>query len=224
MKITKKEGRAKMIKNRSRFSEAADIITFPIRALFMGEDGIFGLSSLREERMRVVASFCKGKVLDVGCGPGNLFINGFIGKENGIGIDVFPYKNIGKLVKDMENLPFNDRSFDTVTLIAVGGHIPKSKRKKEFKEFARVLKKGGLLIMTEGEPITQYLGHKWWHFYYALIGKKEMDFERGMEKDEEYCMPYKELISYLTIPPLKFIKRKRFMWGLNNIYIAEKMK
>jgi len=51
-----------------------------------------------------------------------------------------------------------------------------------------------------------------------------MDSERGMDEEEEYCMPMQELLSYLNTPPLKFKKRKRFMWGLNNIYIAEKVK
>ena len=40
----------------------------------MGTEGVFGLSSLRDERMRVVAQFCKSRVLDIGCGPGNRFI------------------------------------------------------------------------------------------------------------------------------------------------------
>lgn len=200
-----------------------DTIAFPIRALLMPTVGRFGLSSLRDERMRIVASFCKGRVLDVGCGPGNVFINEFIGKNNGIGIDIYQYDGVETIVERMTDLPFNDCSFDSITLIAVGGHIPKSIRKDEFREFSRVLKHGGMLIITEGEPITQYLCHKWMPFYFALQGKKDMDTERGMEDDEEFCMPGDEIISYLSTPPLTFFKRKRFMWGLNNVYIAKKL-
>ena len=61
---------------------------FPIRALFMLNKGYFGLDSIKEERMKTVAKFCKGKVLDIGCGPHNEFINYYIGSDNGIGIDV----------------------------------------------------------------------------------------------------------------------------------------
>lgn len=212
--------------HRSKFGKIMDAITFPIRALFMLTKGKFGLSSLREERMRIVASFCEGKVLDIGCGPGNLFINEYIGTENGIGIDIFSYDGVDTIVKDMTNIPYNDCSFDTITLNAVGGHIPKSKRVAEFKEFARLLKTGGILVMTEGEPITQFLLHKWTHFYYGLQGKLDMDLERGMEEEEEYCMPRKELLSYLNTQPLKFIERKRLMmqWGLSNVYVAKKIK
>jgi SAM-dependent methyltransferase len=201
-----------------------DRITFPIRALFMATEGKFGLSSLREERMRMVARYCRGRVLDVGCGPGNLFIKNVIGEKNGMGIDVFPYEGVLNVIPDLTRLPFENSSFETLTLIAVGGHIPRSKRTAEFAEFARVLRPGGNLVMTEGEPITQFLSHKWREFFEGLQGKKDMDSERGMDEEEEYCMCRQELLSYLNTAPLKFIKRKRFMWGLNNIYIAEKLK
>ena len=207
---------------RSFFGAAIDVITFPFRALFLGTEGRFGLSSLREERMRAVAKYCRGKVLDVGCGPGNLFIEEFIGQDESVGIDVYPYQGVSNVVKDMANIPFDDASFDTLSLIAVGGHIPRSKREAEFREFARVLKPNGLLIMTEGEPATQFLVHKWKGFCSRLKGKPDMDSERGMAKDEEYCMPRLEILRYLNTPPLKFSMRKRFMWGLNNIYIAQK--
>ena len=210
-------------RKRSILGKTADFITFPIRALFMATEGRFGLSSLRGERMQIVATHCKGKVLDVGCGPGNLFIKQYIGDSNGLGIDIFQYSGVENVVDDMTNLPFEDGSFDTITLIAVGGHIPRSSRSAEFREICRLLKPDGTLLMTEGEPITQYLAHKWSHLYNALRGELDMDEERGMKEDEEYCMPRKELLSYLNNPPLKLTRRLRFMWGLNNLYIARKI-
>ena len=210
------------INNGSRLANVADVIAFPIRALFLQDDGLLGLSSLRDERMRVVSDFCKGKVLDVGCGPGNIFIGKFIGPENGIGVDSFPYEGVENLIEDFASLPFDDESFDTVTLIAVGGHIPRSRRAAEFQEFARVLKPGGRLIVTEGEPITQFIHHQWIAFFYRLSGKIDMDSERHMEKEEEYCMPKEEILLYLNAPPLRLVRSKRFMWGLNNVYVAEK--
>ena len=88
--------------DRSLLQKSLDFLFFPIRALFFRIKGKFGLSSLRDERMFLVASFCKGRVLDVGCGPGNKFINDFIGSCNGLGVDVFGYGAlcvIGKLDK-----------------------------------------------------------------------------------------------------------------------------
>ncbi len=197
-------------------------ITLPFRALFAMDKRYSQLSLLREERMDAVAPFCSGKVLDVGCGPGNIFIKEYIGQEHGIGIDVFPYEDV-EIIVDMTSIPFPDSSFDTITLIAVGGHIPKHKRVAEFQEFARLLKPGGLFVMTEGEPITQWFIHQWNHFYLGMQGLQGMDDQRGMEQDEEYCMPTKELRSYLHTFPLQFVQRKRFFWGLNNVYIAKKV-
>ncbi|MBN1586475.1 MAG: class I SAM-dependent methyltransferase [Candidatus Omnitrophica bacterium] len=208
--------------HRSLSGRFFDTLLFPLRALFAGTEPKWGLSTLRDERMRAVARHCKGRVLDVGCGPGNLFIRDFIGPDQGVGVDVFAYEGVENVVDDPCRLPFEDESFDTLSLVAVVSHIPQSKRVEEFKEFARVLKPGGLLVATEGEPVTQTLVHQWAHFYCALRGKKDMDTERGMEEDEQYCMPHKELLSYLNTPPLQFVRRRPFMWGLNWVFIAQK--
>lgn len=207
---------------RSFGQELYDFIGLPIRALFMGPVGHFGLTSMRDERMGRAAQFCKGRVLDIGCGPGNLFIKNFIGTDRGIGIDVYPYEGVENITNSMTDLPFPDASFDTVSLIAVGGHIPKPLRKQEFAEFARLLKPGGHLVMTEGEPITQYLAHQWQYFYLSLQGKVDMDHERGMDDEEQYCMPKAELLSYLNTPPFKHVATHAFQWHLNFIYVAIK--
>ena len=213
----------KYVKYRGNGQKFLDNIFFPIRALFVPEERTLGLTSLREERMEVVSRYAKGRVLDIGCGPGNRFVQEWA-ESGSIGIDVFAYENVEIVHEDMTALPFPDSSFDAVTLIAVGGHIPKNIRSSEFAEIARVLKPGGRLIMTEGEAITQTIGHLWRHFSFALIGKKDMDSERGMEEEEEYCMPLTEIMGYLNMPPLRFIKSEKFMWRLNNLYVAERVK
>ena len=76
-----------------------NFILFPLRALFMLNNGFLGLDSIKEERMQKVEMFCKGKVLDIGCGPNNEFIKRFIGNENGVGIDVFPYEGGDNIVE-----------------------------------------------------------------------------------------------------------------------------
>jgi len=198
-----------------------DFTLFPLRALFAPEQRLWGLSSLREERMREVAHYVKGRCLDIGCGPENLFVKKFCGLDS-VGMDFYPYPGVEIVHQDATNLPFASASFETVTLIAVGGHIPQSVRVDEFREIARILKPKGNLLMTEGEPITQTIGHIWRRLSFALVGKKDMDTERGMDKSEQYCMPHNELKRYLNTYPLKIIKKIKFMWGLNNLYIAQK--
>ena len=60
---------------RSKLGKIYDSIGFPIRALFPEQSGIFGFSSLREERMRTVVSFCQGDLLDLGWVHGDLHLN-----------------------------------------------------------------------------------------------------------------------------------------------------
>lgn len=207
--------------SRGGVQKTLDTLFFPIRALFVPEERTFGLTALRDERMEVVTKHASGRVLDIGCGPGNRFVKGWA-DVGSVGMDVFAYEGVETVHEDMTALPFVDNTFDTVTLIAVGGHIPQHVRVGEFAEIARVLKPGGTLLMTEGERITQTVGHIWRHFSFALIGKKDMDSERGMEEDEQYCMPYKEIMGYLNTPPLELERQIKFMWGLNNLYIAKK--
>ena len=171
--------------------------------------------------MSRVAKHCLGKLLDIGCGPDNKFIRYYY--NNGIGVDFYPYEGVENILDDPTRLPFESESFDTITLIAVGGHIPKHLRKIEFMEFARILKQGGRLIMTEGEPITQYLHHKWVYYLDKVFKTRiDVDNERGMEEDEEYCMKHKEILELFRYSGLEFIKRERFQWGLNNVFVAIK--
>jgi ubiquinone/menaquinone biosynthesis C-methylase UbiE len=127
---------------RSRLQVIKDFITFPFRSVVLFEKDLFGLSSLQTERYEYVSKEVEGKCLDIGCGRNNRFIKKFV-DNNGVGIDVFKYEGLKNkdIVKDMTELPFENGSFDTVTLIANINHIPKSIRNKELKEIYRVLSK-----------------------------------------------------------------------------------
>jgi len=205
---------------RSLAGRLLDWLFFPVRALFIPEHSRWCLSSLRDQRMRKVAEVAAGDTLDVGCGPGSVFTKYF--HAHSVGIDVHGYPGVEMVVPDMTRLPFEDGRFDTLVLIAVGGHIPKRVRKAQFREFARVLKPGGRLVMTEGEPITQTISHVYRSWVGRITGRKGMDDERGMEEEEEYCMPFVELMGYLNTPPFRCVGHRRFMWRLNNLYIARR--
>jgi SAM-dependent methyltransferase len=131
-----------------------DTVGLPIRALFVRERSTWLFTSLRDERMFQVLRFAAGRVLDLGCGPGNIFIRRFY-SGNGVGADVFPYEGIDVLVEST-NLPFRDGSFDTATRIAVGGHIPKAIRQRTFQEIERVLRQGGVRDDRRRESQADY--------------------------------------------------------------------
>lgn len=104
--------------------------------------------------------FCSrgDKILDLGCGNARLLelladleID-YVGVDSSqklinLAIKTYPEKSFS--VVDALSLPFADNSFDKVFSIAVLHHIPsKQFRLKFFSECQRVLKPGGLLILS----------------------------------------------------------------------------
>jgi SAM-dependent methyltransferase len=102
--------------------------------------------------------FSGEKVLDLGCGNGRYFE--YLKEKN---VDYFGVDNSDKLIElaknrypgvnfqiaDAFNLPFSDNFFDKIVSIAVLHHIPSEELRIKFlKELKRVLKPGGILILT----------------------------------------------------------------------------
>lgn len=213
-------------RRRSTIRKLVDFITFPFRAVTLFHRDFLCFSSLATERFDYVARHVKGFCLDVGCGPGNRFIREFCG-GNGIGIDVFPYEGIEpeNIIADPTTLPFADDSFDTVTFIANLNHVPKAKRGAELAEAFRVLKPGGNIVVTMGNPIAEILVHKLVALYDKLLGTKvDIDSQRGMDESETYFLLSREICQLLTEAGFVNIRRKRFwtQWGLNSLYEAKK--
>ena len=98
------------------------------------------------------------RVLDVGCGNGKLIFEiNRMARIKAHGVDISPkmievckrqYENIDFRINNGENLPFDDCSFDMLTICCVLHHL--NNPKKFFAEAQRVLIKGGVLIV--GEP------------------------------------------------------------------------
>ena len=114
--------------------------------------------SLRKMSLDVVDIQPTDHVLDVGCGTGRLtnVINETV-KQSGrvVGIDpaiemveTARKKNAGVdfRLAAVENLPFDDESFDLVTSSLVLHHLPDSLKPAAFQEMARVLKPNGRAV------------------------------------------------------------------------------
>jgi ubiquinone/menaquinone biosynthesis C-methylase UbiE len=108
------------------------------------------------------------KVLDIGCGRSANFLKAISPKiAEGIGVDfkVEPIniRNIHTIqLKLAYELPFENESFDVVTMLAVLEHI--EHEKSILKEIHRVLKKDGKLVLTVpsvwSKPILEFLAYR----------------------------------------------------------------
>lgn len=109
---------------------------------------------------RLIPFSCrKGSILDIGCGTFPFFLlNTACSKKYGMdkvikkGYDThFHDRGIAFINYDLEKLetiPFNNGFFDIVTMLAVVEHIEPEKAKGVFKEIHRILRPGGICVMT----------------------------------------------------------------------------
>lgn len=210
---------------RTRFQVFKDLATFFIRAFTLIEQDRWGFSSLRSERFSYVADQVVGYCLDVGCGEHNLFVRQYLGGY-GKGVDVFPYQGLTdeNVVDDLDHFPFDDAVFESVTFIANINHIPRSKRDVELAEAYRVLRSGGNIIVTMGNPIAEIVIHKLVWIYDKLFKISGMDAQRGMRPEEETYLKDSEIIARLSRAGFRDIVKKYFFsqWGLNHLFVGWK--
>jgi SAM-dependent methyltransferase len=169
-----------------------------------------GVTSINTERIDYALGFVHGRLLDVGCGRNHLVKKypGF-----GVGVDVFDWSEGALILRDTSRLPFLDRSFDTVTVLAALNHI--SNRVEVLREALRVLRDDGRLVMTMIPPGLSALGHKvlWWH------GE---DWARGMGEGEVYGFTTQQITAIAAGARFELLEHHRFLYRLNHLYVFRK--
>lgn len=103
-------------------------------------------------------SLRRGRILDIGCGTFPFFLMNTefdhkyaIDKTDGAGNQSFLKNGIKIMNHDVEKekeLPFENEYFDVVSMLAVFEHIEPAKLDGILKEICRVLKCGGLYVLT----------------------------------------------------------------------------
>ncbi|MDD2654848.1 MAG: methyltransferase domain-containing protein [Candidatus Omnitrophica bacterium] len=151
------------------------------------------------EIMVYAQKYIKGRALDLGAGSGK-YRN--IIKQNAkeyVAFDMAPGKNID-IVGDALNLPFNENTFDTVVSTQVLEHVEKPWVMA--KEIGRVLKQGGICIITAPflEPYHQDPGD---FFRYSTQGIQSLFRNENFEVIE--CATCGSLFSVIS----EFF---RFLW------------
>lgn len=188
----------------------------------------------------------KDKILDIGCGNGrllellkdkNIEYIGIDNSEKLIKIAKQKYPQNKFLLADVLKLPFQEKSFDKVFLIAVLHNIPsKEFRLQILEEAKRVLKPGGILILTVWD-IWRRNSTVWQlhlkNILFKFIGKSKLDFKdiflpwknsQGKALVHRYihCFTKKELENLVKESGFKI--KESWIWGRNkkrisNIYL-----
>lgn len=156
------------------------------------------------------------KLLDIGCGWEARFLKSvepYI--ESGIGIDFkAPLLANGKIRADRlmltDSLPYEDASFDIVTMLAVLEHLEQPMA--VLTEIHRVLNPDGLLILTApskaAKPVLEFLS-----FYLGLISRSEI-------ADHKAYYDRSSLGTLLHSSGFMMITHKYFQLGMNNFCVA----
>lgn len=117
------------------------------------------LADLRAQRANslIPSTLRTGRILDIGCGTYPYFLAHTSFAEK-FAIDQLPLPQqtaselkIESFTLDLEvepHLPFEDNYFEAVTLLAVVEHLDPTLMAKLFKEVYRVLKPGGMVVLT----------------------------------------------------------------------------
>jgi 2-polyprenyl-3-methyl-5-hydroxy-6-metoxy-1,4-benzoquinol methylase len=171
-----------------------------------------GVTSINEERIAFARQFVRGRLLDVGCGH-NRLVSGY--SRFGVGVDVFDWSAGALILRDTSRLPFLDRTFDTVTILAALNHIPN--RRSVLTEVKRVLRDDGRVVLTMITPRLSAIGHRllWWY------GE---DWARGMADGEVYGFTPHQVRALMSDAGFTLERHTRFLYRLNHLYVFRKQR
>jgi 2-polyprenyl-3-methyl-5-hydroxy-6-metoxy-1,4-benzoquinol methylase len=169
-------------------------------------------------RMQVAARWIpKGsRVLDIGCHQGEFL--SWLGDKitPSVGLDPL-YKENATAKKHQffnqtfqEDLPFEEKSFDAVVLLATIEHI--QEKSIIAREAARLLHRGGRVIITVPSLMVDRILE-------ILILLRIVD---GMSLEEHHGFLPNELPDIFIPEGFSLRKKQKFQFGLNNLYIFER--
>jgi len=148
---------------------------------------------LSQVRNQAVLEACEGKLIDFGCGDGQL-IHSYSGEADGV--DITDYGAASIIASDFSKLPVSDKSYDTATIVASLNYFDNPEA--VLKETYRILRKDGRLILTMPNATVMKIWHKFREPWANNSG-----FTRNL------------LIEMASNAGYKLESQKRFLFGLN---------
>lgn len=207
---------------KSALQSATDLVGAPLRMALLPDRAAerLHLTSLRAERFAAVLPTLRGRVADVGAGD-NLLVLLYrryavhLGQSaseacQSVGFDIISWAPDVVQISNAATLPLPDASVDTVSFIACLNHIPE--RAAALLEARRVLKPDGRIVITMIGRALGDLGHRiWWY---------SEDKHRQVHEEELMGMDSPEILSLLRDAGFEPVDHSRFLYGLNNLYVA----
>ncbi len=154
---------------------------------------------LLKRQIAQLAPWVSGRVLDVGAGSHDRYSHLFTYQEY-LKMDMVPGPNVD-VVGSAEKIPFPDGDFDTIVSTQVLEHLPHPWL--AVAEFNRVLKTGGILLLTV--PQMNELHEEPHDFYrYTTYGLRSLLVDNGFEillikpRGGFYATIVQQIVRYLT--------------------------
>lgn len=155
-----------------------------------------------------------GSHLDIGCGPGT-FLGNFNTADHAIGVDIagdqieyalgkYASKNVSFVHVDGGILPFEDESFDVISMVEVIEHLEWKILDRLMREALRVLKPSGVLVLSTPNysspwPLLEWAVNKIAHISY----------------DEQHITKFtpRSLRKYLNTYPVTIVNMGSFLFS-----------
>ena len=176
---------------------------------------------LRNMRIKKAKAFIRNNdsILDIGSADGVMFekLRTLIGKSAGVDPTLKE-----KIEKDLYTLypgyfpeacP-EEGAFNIITMLAVLEHIPTSQQAQMALNCHKFLKPKGRLIITVPSPQVDYILD-------LLLKLKLID---GMSLEEHYGFIPEHTEQIFTAPFFKLVKKQKFQFGLNNLFVFERLE
>jgi len=158
------------------------------------------------------------RVLDVGCGQGELLSRvselapHSLGIEPALGMPVTGDRF--RVVHGFfpQDIPEDSGIFDAITMLAVLEHFPDSAYEELGPACGRLLKPGGLIVITVPSPMVDRI----------LAVLKAFGLVHGMSLEEHHGYDPEKTLRVFDPASFELVCREKFQFGLNNLFVFKK--